>query len=206
MGRDLRSETRMTYPKLRRWCGAGAAAAGALFLAWGYLDGPELAARVRIVVEVLSFAVPALFMVGVLGLYVRCKGFVGLTGGVGLVLASLGSALGVLVSLTEPISWRENAILLAFSSGWLPALLGGMTLAGVATAGRRGFGVLRALPLVLAASGWAYYFTESGFYFEARPAHVGFGLLFGLSWGALGFALLVREGGGLEDETRGPGL
>jgi len=46
------------------------------------------------------------------------------------------------------------------------------------------------LLLAMGAFGWVYYLTDSGAVLEARPVHIGFGLLFSLGWAALGLALL----------------
>jgi hypothetical protein len=47
------------------------------------------------------------------------------------------------------------------------------------------------LVLATGAFGWTYYVTNSGAVLEAHLPHVGFGVLFGLGWLALGVALLL---------------
>ena len=59
--------------------------------------------------------------------------------------------------------------------------------------------------LLIAASGWAYYFTDSGAVFgavfEARPVHVGFGMLFAVGWVVLGITLRLGEARQAEDPS-----
>ena len=161
---------------LLRFCGSGAVLAGMLFVVWGYLDRPNIPIYLEVAVQALSFMVPALFLMGLVGIYFRCKREANRPAMSGLALAFIGSGLGIL-----PLSGVAD---------WFATLLGGLTLAGIATAGRslRGLG---ALLLATATLGWTYYFTDSGAVFEARSIHVGFGVLFSLGWVALGLALWV---------------
>jgi hypothetical protein len=64
--------SRATYPVVLRACGVGAVLAGMLFVMLGYIDRPNIPESLRVAVHVLSFVVPALFLVGVVGFAVLC--------------------------------------------------------------------------------------------------------------------------------------
>jgi hypothetical protein len=72
---------------------------------------------------------------------------------------------------------------------WLLPMLAGLTLVGIATVETRTLRRLGALVLTMGVVGWIYYLTDSGAVLEARLVHVGSGILFGVGWVALGFAL-----------------
>lgn len=186
-------------PILLRLGGIGALLAGVLFAIWGYVHRDEAPWYFDALATVLSFVVPALFLLGLTGLYVLCQGRVGRIGKFGLVLALSGSAMGVayavpwssfatredwlasLVWLDTPLVW------------WLQAFLVGLPLVGIAAIGTRNLRGLGTLLLVMGALGWLYYVTDAGAVLEARLAHVVLAALFSLGWIALGLALLKRE-------------
>jgi hypothetical protein len=85
---------------------------------------------------------------------------------------------------------------------WLPVLLAGLSLIGIAGLRTKALGALRDLPLAMAASGWAYLLTDAGGAFEMRSGHVVFGILFSLSWVALGSMLWYQ--GGTNGRGQGP--
>ena len=172
-----------THPVFVRSCGVGGVLAGVLFLVWGYVDRPDIPAYLEALVYAFSFVVPALFSTALVGLYGRCKGRLGLLGGMGLALSFSGSVLG----------WTGRF-------DWGPILFTGLVVMGAAVGLRtiRGWG---ALSLVMGASGWVYYLTDSGAVLEARPVHVGFGLVFALGWMVLGSALSLRGSGRTKDKA-----
>jgi hypothetical protein len=180
---------------LRSSCGVGASLAGLLFVAWGYADRPHVPIYLEEVVYVLSWAVPALFLAGTVGLIVLCGRRAGALGWTGLVLASCGSIWGVVYGFApmtiERMYWylTQNGVP-PYLLDWLVPMLTGLTLAGVSaveTSTLRGLG---ALLLATGAFGWVYYFTDSGAILEERQVHIGLGLLFSLGWVALGVVLL----------------
>jgi hypothetical protein len=179
-----------------RSCGIGTVLAGLLFVVWGYVDRPHLPPYLGVVVNFLSCVVPALFLAGVVGLSVLCGRRVGALGWMGLVLVSCGSIWGVVhgIAYVDPLYlYLVDKRVSTYPVHWLTPTLTGLTLVGLAivrTRTLRGFG---ALLLATGAFGWVYYFTDSGAVLEARPVHIGFGLLFSLCWVALGLALW-REG------------
>jgi hypothetical protein len=193
---------------LRSSCGVGAVLAGLLFMAWGYVDRPHMPLYLTIVVNFLSCVVPALFLAGVVGLSVLCGRRVGALGWTGLVLASYGSVLGVVASIANVQSPLYVYVYLAhryvspYLLDWLALILTGLTLVGIATVGTRTLRGLAALLLATGAFGWVYYLTDSGAVLEARPVHIGFGLLFSLGWVALGLALWRGECGKSNNHTR----
>jgi len=178
---------------LRSSCGVGASLAGLLFVAWGYVDRPNLPIYLKDVVNFLSWAVPALFLVGTVGLFVLCGRRVGALGWTGLILVSSGSIWGVVdgIANIEPLyGYLTHSGVPPYLLDWLVPMLTGLTLAGVSaveTSTSRGLG---SLLLATGAFGWVYYFTDSGAILEERPVHIAFGLLFCLGWVALGVALL----------------
>ena len=195
-----------------RSCGIGAVLAGTLFAAWGYLDGGLApSAYLNAALPALAFAVPALFLVGLAGLYTKCTGTVSWLGGMGFVLGFIGSAAGSLQGFKHLIGWYSTHVLGSTSAmargllviswiDWLPVLLTGLSLIGIAAARTKTLGALHTLPLAMGAFGWAYLFTDSGGAVETRLGHVAFGILFSLSWMALG-SMLWYQGGAAYNRT-----
>jgi hypothetical protein len=185
--------------KLLRSGGVGAALAGLLFVAWGYLDQKNAPPYFYALADVLALIVPALFMVGLAALYARCAGRTAWPAKAGISLGLIGSALGAvkaLVKVAAPSLYPHNAPsdrALLLLSVWTPMLFAGLLLAGLALAATRTLRSLGALLLVVGASGWTYYLTDSDAILEARSVHVAFGLLFSLGWVALGLTLWLAE-------------
>jgi hypothetical protein len=169
-----------------------------LFVAWGYVDGPNIPEALVSVVDVLAFVVPALFSAVVVGLCVLWGNSLGKLGW--LVMALAGYALGW--SLVGACVGGE-AVWVYFAqrgwphclSSWMLFMLLGLTLLGIATV-RSGPSRYRgpgASVLATGVFGWPYYATDTGAVLEARWVHVGSGLLFGLGWVALGAGLLAIQ-------------
>jgi hypothetical protein len=184
---------------LLRSGGLGALLAGVLFAVWGYAHRDDAPWYFDALATVLSFVVPALFLLGLTGVYVLCKGRVGRIGNVGLVLALGGSAMGVGYAVPwsffatredwlSSLAWLDTPLV-----WWLQVFLAGLPLVGIAAFGvgtLRGLGILL---LVMGTLGWGYDATDAGAILEARSTHVVLGALFSLGWIALGLALLKRE-------------
>jgi hypothetical protein len=163
-----------------------------LFVVWGYIDRPHIPLYLDAVEAVLSFIVPALFLVGLTGLSVLCKRWGGVLGWTGLILALCGPLWGVVDSIADVGPLYAFFVKLRLSThlfSWLLPMLSGLTLVGIATVETRTFRSIGTLPLAMGVFGWIYYLTDSGAVLEARAVHVGFGLLFGLSWVTFGSAL-----------------
>jgi hypothetical protein len=167
---------------------------GVLFLVWGYIDEEFLSLG-----KVLAFVVPTLFSAVVVGLNLLWKGEGGLgkLGWLGIALA--GYALGwslVGASVGSEAVWVYFAQRgwPHYLSSWLLFMLIGLTLLGLSML-RSGPARSRfpgASVLATGAFGWSYYVTDSADdVLEARWVHVGFGMLFGLGWVALGVGLLA---------------
>jgi hypothetical protein len=200
MGRTMRKPRRDLAGSsiLVRSGGFGALLVGVLFAVWGYVHRTDAPWYFDALATALSYVVPALFLVGVVGLRVVCEGRVGRVGRIGSILSLTGSAMGVAYAVPwsdfaaredwlSSLAWLD--IILVW---WLQVFLTGLPLVGLAAVGTRtlrGFGILL---LLTGACGWAYYITDSGAILEARLAHVGLGALFSLGWIALGLALLKR--------------
>jgi hypothetical protein len=167
---------------------------GVLFVAWGYIDTPDLPENLGVVIRVLSFVVPALFLVAVLGLCILWRSRLGIFGWMGMVLA----AYAVVWIVVKGIVGDETAWAY-FALGVVPPynlvewslMYTGLALVGIAMVRNgpsRGMG---AWVLATGLSGWVYYLTDSGAVLEARLVHIGFGLLFSLGWVALGVGLFA---------------
>lgn len=72
-----------------RWCGVAGVLGGTLYVAWGYIENLE------VVMRVLSFIVPALFLTAVVGLSVLWRSQLGVLGWTGMALAVYGSGRGI---------------------------------------------------------------------------------------------------------------
>ncbi len=182
---------------LLRSGGFGALLAGVLFATWGYVHSDDAPWYFDAIAGALNIVVPALFLMGLIGLFVLCKGLVGRIGKVGLVLGLAGSAMGIAYAVPwSAFATREDSLSLLVLDTvlvwWLHIILTGLPLLGISTVGTRTLRGLGILLLAMGASGWAYYITDSGAFLEARPAHVVLGLLFSLTWVVLGLALLRR--------------
>ena len=174
----------------------GSVLGGVLFVAWGYIDRPNISENLRIATHVLAFAVPTLFLVGVVGILALCGGRVGVFGWAGMVLALYGSGLPVVANIAhvEPLLYRYFV-----ERGWPPSLIEwlavmdtGLILVGIAAIGMRTLRELGTLAFAIGMFGWGYDLTDSaGVALEAAPrlVHVGFGLLFSLGWVMLGLGL-----------------
>jgi len=179
---------------------AGALLAGVLFVTWGYVHRSNAPPYLDAMSRVLNFIVPTLFLLGLLGLYVHFeKQRVGRVGRMGLVLALVGSAMGAAYAIPWSAfatrgDWLSMLARLDIVLVWgLEVMLIGVLLAGVAAVEARTSRGLGVLLLAMGLFGWAYYFSDSGAILEAWLVHVGFAILFSLSWMTLGLALL-REG------------
>jgi hypothetical protein len=177
-----------------RWCGVAGVLGGVLFVAWGYIDRPNTAANIGAVIDVLSFVVPALFLVALVGLSVLWRSRLGALGWTGMILAVYGSGWGIVSAVVggESVwayfaqrSWPQ------FLSDWLLFMLTGLTLIGVATVRGKSLRRMGAMALAMGAFGLVYDLTDTGAVLEARSVHVGFGLLFSLGWVALGAGLVA---------------
>ena len=186
---------RLNHPAYRtffRWCGVASALGGVLFVVWGYTDRPSTSENPGAVVQLMAFVVPALFLAGVIGLCALWGRRLGMLGCLGVVLAVYGSSWGVVTGMVGSKSvWtyfaqREWP---HYLSDWLLLMLTGLALIGTATVRKRASLGTGALALALGAFGWIYDLTDTGAVLEVRSVHIGFGLLFGLVWVALGVGL-----------------
>jgi hypothetical protein len=118
-----------TMPTSVRLGGTAAALAGLCYGAAGYLDRPGISGYTGILVSVLIVAIPALFLGGLMGLYVRLLlvAQTSLASGAGLVLGCFGSVLGMVGTLglaRTPYS--------QITEWWWVPLLVGLALMGLA--------------------------------------------------------------------------
>lgn len=160
---------------------------GVLHVAWGYVE------NLRGLIHVLSFVVPALFLVAVVGLCVLCRGGRVLRWlGMGLAAYGLGWGIvsGILggAAMWAYLTQRGWAPLIA---DWFSFTLAGLTLMGIASIREKPSRVWGVLALAMGSFGWVYDLTDAGAVLETRPVHIGFGLLFSLCWVALGVGLLA---------------
>jgi hypothetical protein len=161
-------------------------AGGLLFAVWGYLHQDNAPLYFNTIVHILAGIVPLLFMVGLATLWIRSAGRATRLGHTGIIVAFIGSTLGVVRSLLDiavPSFYPHNALsgrVLIMLDVWTLTLFVGLLFVGVALVGTRTLSL-------------AYHFTDSGAIFEARLVHVGLGALFSLGWVAVGLALWKKD-------------
>jgi hypothetical protein len=186
---------------LTRWFGVAAVAAGVLHAAWGYLHRDERDLFVTrtdtsLLLRLVAVAVPLLFFIVLAGIYAQLAGDVGLLGRLGFLIAFWGSGLGVAQSLMDNTLVYGYLLERGWPSQllrWLPSLLVGLVLVGIAALKTVASQRWSALLLVTAFAGWAYYLTDTTLESELRTAHVAFGVLFSSCWVAIGYSLGVGQ-------------
>jgi len=179
-----------------RGSAVGSTLGGVLFVAWGYIDRPNISESLRIVTRILASTVPALFLVGMLGVLALCGSRLRVLGWIGMVLALYGSGLAAVADIldVQPLlydyfgqrGWPQALI------EWLAVMNTGLVLVGIATFRVISSRMLGTLVLAIGTFGWGYDLTDTaGVALEAasRLVHIGFGLLFSLCWMILGLSL-----------------
>jgi hypothetical protein len=197
----MRSSPRTT-PTRARLGGTAAVLAGLCYGAAGYLDRPSISGYTDALVSVLSVAIPALFLGGLLGLqarlpdFIRTEDFASSAGIVGFVFGCFGAVLGIAGALkldgTIASALRLPITAIPFFS-WV-LLLAGLTLMGLAASLRGGLRLLGAVVSISGALGWVSFLTDpafSGVLVPMRPVHVAFAAAFCLSWVVWGAVLMV---------------
>lgn len=186
----MRSSPRTT-PTRARLGGTAAVLAGLCYGAAGYFDRPGISGYTSALVSVLSVAIPALFLGGLLGLQARLpdatqKDFASSAGIVGFVFGCFGAVLGIAGALG-----LEGTATTFF---WWVLLLAGLTLMGLAASLRGGLRLLGAVVSISGALGWVSLLTDPAFssvLVPMRPVHVAFAAAFCLSWVVWGAVLMV---------------
>ncbi len=190
---------RASNPLLLRTGALGTMAGGLLFAVWGYLHQDNAPLYFNTIAHILAGIVPVLFMVGLATLWIRSAGRATRLGHTGIIVAFIGSTLGVVRSLLDiavPTFYPHNALsgrVLIVLDVWTLMLFVGLLFVGLALVGTRTLRVLGSLLLAMGSFGLAYHFTDSGAIFEARLVHVGLGALFSLGWVAVGLALWKKD-------------
>ena len=196
----MRSSPRTT-PTRARLGGTAAVLAGLCYGAAGYFDRPAISGYTGALVSVLSVALPALFLGGLLGLHARLPDatqtdFASSAGIVGFVFGCFGAVLGIADALglegtiAGALGLEVTAITFCY---WVP-LLAGLTLMGLAASLRGGLRLLGAVVSISGALGWVSLLTDpafSGVLVPMRPVHVAFAAAFCLSWVVWGAVLMV---------------
>jgi hypothetical protein len=179
-------------------------------LIWSYLHRDDTPSYLEPVVLVLSIVVPLLFLVGFAGTYARCRIRAGLLAVIGFVVGFAGAGSMIVNGLYgyEPLGERiwpyfeaqegcgycllpKLATVLSASLTWLVVGLSIVGLTSFRKAAIRHWGFLL---LAMALFGWGFQFTEDGIVSASvRPIHVAFGILFGLNWMLLGYALWLSR-------------
>ena len=187
----MRSSPRMT-PTRARLGGTAAVLAGLCYGAAGYFDRPGISGYTGALVSVLSVALPALFLGGLLGLHARLPDatqtdFASSAGFVGFVSGCFGAVLGIAGAL----GLEGTAITFFY---WV-LLLVGLTLMGLAASFRGGLRLLGAVVSISGAVGWVSLLTDpefsGGVLVPMRLVHVDFAAAFCLSWVVWGAVLMV---------------
>ena len=189
----MRSLPRTTpTPRVVRLGGTAAVLAGLCYGAAGYLDRPGVSGYTAVLVSVLSVAVPALFLAGLLGLHARLPlaARTSLTGGAGFVVGCFGAVLGTVGALGPARTPYAE-----MTEWWRVLFLAGLTLMGlVAASSKGGLRLLGAVVSISGALGWVSLLTDPAFsvvLVPMRPVHVAFAAAFCLSWVVWGALLMV---------------
>src|SRR5215204_1307771 len=190
------SERRNHIPlsTLLGWSGWAAVSSGVLFLVWGYLDREGAPWYLDLAVLMLNIIVPLLFLVGLMGVYIKCRTQAGWLTIIGVVLVpTLYRQLGErnwVYGVGQECAFcllQKLSLLLNSPLTWL---LVGLTIVSLTILRKE---VLRDWGFLLVAMvlfGWVYQLTDdwTGIV-DVRSVHVVFGILFSLSWMLVGFAL-----------------
>jgi hypothetical protein len=196
----MRSSPRTT-PTRARLGGTAAVLAGLCYGAAGYFDSPGISGYTGALVSVLSVALPALFLGGLLGLHARLPDatqtdFASSAGMVGFVFGCFGAVLGIagVLGLGGTIAGALGLERTAITFFYWVLLLAGLTLMGLAASLRGGLRLLGAVVSISGALGWVSLLTDpafSGVLVPMRPVHVAFAAAFCLSWVVWGAVLMV---------------
>jgi hypothetical protein len=187
----MRSSPRTT-PTRARLGGTAAVLAGLCYGAAGYFDRPGISGYTGALVSVLSVALPALFLGGLLGLHARLPDatqtdFASSAGFVGFVFGCFGAVLGIagVLGLGGTIAGALGLERTAITFFYWVLLLAGLTLMGLAASLRGGLRLWGAVVSISGALGWVSLLTDpafSGVLVPMRPVHVAFAAAFCLSW------------------------
>ena len=192
----MRSSPRTT-PTRARLGGTTAVLAGLCYGAAGFFDRPYTDA----LVSVLSVALPALFLGGLLGLHARLPdatqtdfassaGFVGFVFGCFGAVLGIAGALGLNGTIAGALGLERTAITFIH---WV-LFLDGLTLMGLAASLRGGLRLLGVVVSISGALGWVSVLTDPASSYvlvPMRPVHVAFAAAFCLSWVVWGAVLMV---------------
>ena len=192
----MRSSPRTT-PTRARLGGTAAVLAGLCYGAAGFFDRPHTDA----LVSVLSVALPALFLGGLLGLHARLPDvtqtdFASSAGIVGFVFGCVGAVLGIAgaLGLNGTIAGALGLERTAITFFYWVQLLASLTLMGLAASLRAGLRLLGAVVSISGALGWVSVLTDPASSYvlvPMRPVHVAFAAAFCLSWVVWGALLMV---------------
>jgi hypothetical protein len=188
----MRSVPRIKPTRVRLG-GTAAILAGLCYGAAGYLDRAGISGFTGALVSVLSVAIPALFLGGLLGLHTRLllASRMSFASGTGFVLGCFGSVLGivgVLGSARPPYS--------QITVWWWVPLLAGLTLMGLFSCLKEGLRLLGTVVSISGAIGWVSLLTDpafSGVLVPMRSIHVAFAAAFCLSCVVWGAVLMVPQ-------------
>ena len=190
-----------TTPTRARLGGTAAVLAGLCYGAAGYFDSPGISGYTGALVSVLSVALPALFLGGLLGLHARLwdatqTDFASSAGMVGFVFGCFGAVLGIagVLGLGGTIAGALGLERTAITFFYWVLLLAGLTLMGLAASLRGGLRLWGAVVSISGALGWVSLLTDpafSGVLVPMRPVHVAFAAAFCLSWVVWGAVLMV---------------
>jgi hypothetical protein len=181
-----------------RWCAVAAVFGGALWEAWG---GALLLVPGHLYLfwGVVALIVPLLFSVTLVGLYNTLSGWWKVLGGMGLALAGAGLFVALcgsvwaevlpMADVTPVCAFFAHRGLPPYMLNWILYMSTALVMIGVAVLGVRTLGSWSVVPLVGGLLGWVFYGTDLGSTLGLFVANIASGLLFGLSWVAVGYIL-----------------
>ncbi len=178
-----------------RLSGMASILGGMLFAAKMWHDRNDAPPWPTDLTDTLIFAVPLLWLVGLAGLYARCKERSGGLGTVGFAMASTGASMAAAGPIAMTFSDNDGL--------WFVLVLGllilfaGLIVTGVATIRSKALpGWSAALPLIIGVLGVVMFFAnpdDPGLRGDMvgvlRAARIISSMLFGAAWAALGYTL-----------------
>ncbi len=189
----------MSKSNLIRWGGLAAMLGGVLFIAKMLYDANDAPPWPTDITDTLIFTVPLLWLVGVAGLYARCRESLGRLGKAGFIVPFIGAAASVVGAIGVFVIGVDS-LWDVFAYGLL-ALLAGLMLVGIATIRADALRQSSALPILIGVLGLLMFFSNPdgpgvsrNVMDLLRLTRLVSMVLYGAGWVLLGYALWLGKG------------
>lgn len=178
-----------------RLSGMASILGGVLFAAKMWHDRNDAPPWPTDITDTLIFVVPLLWLVGLAGLYARCKDRTGGLGTTGLAMASTGAVMAAAGPIAMSV-FDNDGLWFVLVLGLL-ILFAGLIVTGLATVRAKAIpGWSAALPLIIGVLGLIMFFAnpdDPGIRGDIvgvlRAARIVSSIFFGAAWAALGYTL-----------------